>query len=84
MFIFYTPTIFIIRVLFKKVKIKDDMKLKRLRRDTVGYCTGCECIQENICKYIKIPYDTMFRFCTKTAIYIKAHNFIKVCYHPCS
>ena len=52
--IFYTPTIFIIRVLFKKVKIKDGMKLKRLRRDTVGYYTGCECmeISASILKFI--------------------------------
>jgi hypothetical protein len=73
-------------VLFKRLKIKDGMKLKRLRRDTVGYCTGCECIQENMCKYIKkihITYDPMFRFCTKTAKYIKTHNFTEVCYHPC-
>jgi hypothetical protein len=80
-------------VLFKKVKIKDGMKLKRLKRDTVGYCTGCECIQGNMCKYIKnhITYDPMFRFCTRIAKYIKiakyinkTHSFTEVCYHPCS
>lgn len=46
----------------------------------------CEELRRWECKYIKIhiTYDPMFRFCTRTAKYIKIYNFTKVCYHPCS